>query len=78
MPSFRGRNDGNAPLPTGVGAGMDMKPYDQPSEVSAEDGEVQLDGPDGVAIAFTPEAAEETSQRLLLGAMAGHAQRERR
>lgn len=57
---------------------MDMQPHDQPSEVNAVDGEVQLDGPDGLAIAFTPEAAEETSQRLLLGAMAAHAQREQR
>jgi hypothetical protein len=57
---------------------MNIQPHNQPSDVSAEEGEVQVDGPDGVAIAFTPEAAEETSQRLLLGAMAAHAQRQRR
>lgn len=57
---------------------MDIQPHDQPSEVSAEEGEVQVDGPDGLAVAFTPEAAEETSQRLLLGAMAAQAQRNRR
>ena len=57
---------------------MDMKPHDQPSEVSAEDGEVLLDGPGSLAVAFTPEAAEETSQRMLLGARAAHAQRGRR
>ncbi len=56
---------------------MEIEPHDQPSDVSAEEGEVQVDGPDGLAIAFTPEAAEETSQRLLLGAMAAHAQRQR-
>ena len=47
---------------------MDRKPYSTPSEVSAEDGEVVVDGPDGVAIAFTPEAADETSSRLLFNA----------
>ena len=42
--------------------------YDEPSMVSAEKGEVQIDGPDGIAIAMTPEAAAETSERLLAGA----------
>lgn len=44
------------------------KTYDTPSEVSAEEGEVIVDGPDGVAVSLTPEAADETSQRLLMGA----------
>jgi hypothetical protein len=39
--------------------------YDEPSEVSAVDGAVELDGPDAVDVAMTPEAAEETSERLL-------------
>ncbi len=45
---------------------MDDKPeiYSEPSEVSAVDGAVQLDGPDNVDVAMTPEAAEETSERL--------------
>lgn len=42
--------------------------YDEPSKIIAEEGEVQLDGPDGIAIAMTPEAAAETSERLLAGA----------
>lgn len=42
--------------------------YDEPSEVTAEEGEVQVDGPDGVAIALTPNAAAEISDRLLHGA----------
>ena len=42
--------------------------HDTPSEVSAEEGEVLVDGPDGVAVSFTPEAAAETSDRLLTGA----------
>ncbi|WP_179187124.1 hypothetical protein [Sphingomonas sp. TZW2008] len=41
------------------------KVYDDPSYVSAKDGKVLLDGPDGVAVAVTPEAALETSDRLL-------------
>ena len=39
--------------------------YDEPSDVQAVDGAVELDGPDAVDVALTPEAAEETSERLL-------------
>jgi len=39
--------------------------FDEPSEVSAEQGQVVVDGPDGVAVSLTPEAAAETSDRLL-------------
>ncbi len=46
---------------------MDDKIYDRPSEVSAKDRVVIVDGPDAVAIQLTPEAAEETSHRLLDG-----------
>ena len=38
--------------------------YSDPSRVSAVDGAVEVDGPDAVNIAMTPEAAEETSERL--------------
>jgi hypothetical protein len=41
------------------------KPYDEASHVSAEEGEVVVDGPDGVAVTLTPDAAVETSHRLL-------------
>ena len=44
---------------------MDGKAYDTPSKVTAEEGEVMVDGPDGVAFSLTPEAAAETSARLL-------------
>ena len=44
---------------------MTMKPHDRPSDVSVEEGEVLVDGPDGVAVSLTPGAAEETSHRLL-------------
>jgi len=39
--------------------------YDDPSEVKAVDGKVDVDGPDQVDVTLTPEAAEETSERLL-------------
>ncbi len=47
---------------------MSDRLYHEPSTVSAEQGEVQLDGPGGIAIAMTPDAAAETSERLLIGA----------
>ena len=39
--------------------------YDEPSDVKAVDGRVEVDGPDAVDVSLTPEAAEETSERLL-------------
>jgi len=39
--------------------------YNEPSDVNAVDGAVELDGPDAVDVAMSPEAAEETSERLL-------------
>ena len=47
---------------------MDDKVYDEAGRVEAVDGKVVLDGPDGVALLMTPDAALETSERLLLGA----------
>jgi len=44
---------------------MSRKAFDTPSKVTAEEGEVVVDGPDGVAYSMTPEAAAETSDRLL-------------
>ena len=38
--------------------------FDEPTEIRAVGGEVELDGPDGVDVAMTPEAAEETADRL--------------
>lgn len=40
------------------------KPHEIPSEVTAEQGVVIVDGPAGTALTFTREAAEETSQRM--------------
>jgi len=49
--------------------------YDEPSKVAADDGEVTVDGPAGVAVSLTPEAAAETSDRLLQGAAEAAGQR---
>ena len=45
------------------------KIYDKPSKVTAEDGVVTVEGPDAVDVRMTPDAADETSRRLLFGAM---------
>lgn len=42
---------------------------------SAEQGVVFLDGPDGVAIAMTPDAASDTGRSLLAAAEAARAQK---
>ncbi|MBW0007790.1 MAG: hypothetical protein JO335_08780 [Sphingomonas sp.] len=47
---------------------MTGKVHDEPSSVATEEGEVHVDGPDGVAVAMTPEAAEETGHRLITNA----------
>ena len=52
--------------------------YAKPSDVSAEDGVVNVDGPDGVDVGLTPEAALETSDRLLEGATEAAGQRRER
>jgi hypothetical protein len=51
------------------------KIYDEPSEVTAEDGVVSVNGPDAVDVRLTPEAAEEISNRLLDGSMKARGQR---
>lgn len=54
---------------------MSNQVHDKPAEVSAEAGEVLVEGPGGITYSFTPEAADETSQRLLHGAVEAHGQR---
>ena len=54
---------------------MDDEIYDEPTKVEAEDGNVILDGPDGVDLSMTPAAAEETSERLLWGAAKAQGQK---
>ena len=53
----------------------DQKIYDEASNVTAEDGVVKVKGPDAVDVRLTPEAAEETSNVLLEGAMRARGQR---
>ena len=50
------------------------KTYDEPGNVSAEDGVVHLDGPDAVDVRLTVDAAEEISDRLLNGALKARGQ----
>ena len=49
--------------------------YDEASAIDAEDGNVIVKGPDQVDVRLTPKAAEETSERLLEGAMKARGQR---
>lgn len=49
--------------------------YDQPSAVTAKDGDVLVKGPGHVDVALSPDAAEETSDRLLEGSMKARGQR---
>jgi hypothetical protein len=49
--------------------------FDRPSDVSAVDGKVEVEGPDDVDVALTPEAAEETSDRLLSQAFKARGQK---
>jgi hypothetical protein len=45
-----------------------QRPQNNPGVATAEQGIVMLDGPDGVAIAMTPEAAAATGHRLIAAA----------
>jgi hypothetical protein len=56
---------------------MPGKVYSEPSSVEAVEGAVAVDGPDGVSISMTPQAALTTSDRLLDGAMVAQGQRRR-
>lgn len=49
-----------------INAGAD--PLDVPGAASAEQGHVVLDGPDGVAVTLTPDAAESTARSLIAAA----------
>jgi hypothetical protein len=53
----------------------DRKLYQEPSAVSAKDGSVEVRGPDDVDVDLTPEAAEETSERLADQAVTARGQR---
>lgn len=49
--------------------------YEQASEVEADEGVVLVTGPGTIRVRFTPDAAEETSDRLAAGAMKARGQR---
>lgn len=49
--------------------------FDEPSDVRAVDGAVEMEGPDAVDIALTPDAAEETSDRLATKSVRARGQR---
>ena len=53
----------------------DGKIYKEASDVQAVDGKVVVDGPDSVDVELTPEAAEETSDRLINEAIRASGQR---
>jgi hypothetical protein len=49
--------------------------FDEPSAVKASGGRVEVRGPDDVDVDMTPEAAEETSERLVGEAVKARGQR---
>jgi hypothetical protein len=53
----------------------DKDVHTQASKVSATDGAVAMDGPDAVDVQLTPEAAEETADRLTDEAVMARGQR---
>ena len=54
---------------------QDDKIYDEASDVDADDGIVVVKGPDAVDVKLTPDAADETSDRLATGALKARGQR---
>lgn len=52
--------------------------YDESTNVSAKNGDVVLQGPDGVDVKLTPEAAEHTAEKLEKGAAKAAGQRRMR
>jgi hypothetical protein len=50
-----------------------LKPCQQPGRATVEDGFVLLDGPDGVAVTMTPDAAALTAESLHQAAMEARA-----
>lgn len=56
----------------------DEEAYDEATKVTAKNGEVILDGPDGVDVKLTPGAAIDTSDNLMAGAVKAQGQRVRK
>jgi hypothetical protein len=55
--------------------GVPHRPETDAGSAAAEAGEVMLDGPDGVAVSMTPDAANETGRRLIEAAKEAARQR---
>ena len=51
-------------------------PHAEAGFANAEDGEVVLDGPDGVAVSMLPDPAEETGRSLIEAAKTARAQKD--
>jgi hypothetical protein len=54
-----------------------IRSHSNPSDVNAEQGQVIVEGPDGVAVTLTPDAAEETGRRMISAASEARRQEER-
>ncbi|MDP5278470.1 hypothetical protein Q9Q95_06000 [Sphingomonas sp. DG1-23] len=52
-----------------------QEPESKPGVAAAEQGLVLLDGPDGIAVAMTPEAADATGRSLIAAAEEAAGQR---
>ena len=50
-----------------------LQPSNEPGRATVEDGFVLLDGPDGVAVTMTPDAAALTAESLRLAAVEARA-----
>jgi hypothetical protein len=48
--------------------------HSKPSDVNAEAGHVFVEGPDGVAVTLTPDAADETARRMIIAASQARSQ----
>jgi hypothetical protein len=53
-----------------------VRSHSEPSDVNAEQGQVIVEGPDGVAVTLTPDAAEETGRRMISAASQARRQEE--
>ncbi len=53
-----------------------VEPKKDPGVATAEEGQVMLDGPDGVAVTMTPDAATETANSLIAAAERARSQAE--
>lgn len=54
---------------------MTKQPEKTPAEATAEQGEVLIDGPDGLALSLTPDAARQTAHAIHVAACAAQEQR---